>query len=145
MRAHLVIVPSEELVMAVLASTGQRIGFNDEEVLPLMELFLATGPAPAVDPTGRYLFRSTYRGEPARGWLEIRPRGDDYTATLSFPSGSSSAPVVDVQGRTVHLIVMWGSWMHLWLDFHEEGIGGRWEFGPWEESITEVRRLEAVF
>lgn len=140
-RAHLMIVPSAELVVAVLANTGQGIGFNDEEMLALTELFVEEGEISTFDPSGRYLFRSTWQGEPATGYVEIRRAGDDYVGTLSFPARSHPVPVVDVRGRTAHLIAVPGSWLHLWLDFGADEIRGRWAWGPFEESIAEVRRL----
>lgn len=144
-RAHLAIVPSEELVVAVLANTGQYVAFNDEEVLPLTELFLGGREEPRVDPTGRYLFQTRYDDQPTTGWLEIREEGGDFVGTLSFPAGVRPVPSIDVQGTSVHLIATKGSWMHLWLDFGGPEIQGRWTWGPFEERITTVRRLEDTF
>lgn len=145
-RAHLLIVPARDLVIAVLANTGQYIAFNDEEFLPLTELFLSDDDAPpTVDPTGRYVFRSTWGDEPTVGWLEIRRQGDDFTGTLSFPFRASPVPVIDVKGRTAHLIAVGGSWMQLWVEFGEDRIRGSWQWGPFEEPITEIRRAEDVF
>lgn len=141
-RAHLLIVPAERLVFAVLANTGQNIAFNDEELLALVELFAGPEESPTVDPSGRYLFRTEWQESTVTGWLEIHGQNGEYTGTISFPFRATPIPAVDVRGGSVHLIAVPGSWMHLWLDFNSGEITGRWAWGPLEEPLRDIRRVD---
>lgn len=141
-RAHLLIVPAERLVLAALANTGQHIAFNDEEALALAEIFVPSNDGPAVDPSGRYLFQTQWQESTVTGWLEIHGQNGEYTGTISFPFRASPVPAIDVRGDSVHLIAVPGSWMHLSLDFSSGEITGRWAWGPFEEPLREIRRVD---
>lgn len=130
-RAHLVILPQERIVLAVLANTGTRIGFNNGEAVWLAELFVTAWKADEQEArrewAGVYSFRSVEEEGTVPGRLTLYESGGFLRGLLTIGTRTTTVPAaVEVNG-TLELFAVPGSWRKLWLTPSENGYEGRWE------------------
>ena len=132
-RAHLVIYPDLDLVVAILANTGESIYFNDGEAREVSDLFARAvdprGPAPApLPPTdyGVWEIRGESPFVPADslvGELELyRPRGPqggELRVTLNGTERSFPVGLAERLGSSLRVITAGGT--HLQFVLHVEG------------------------
>lgn len=143
-RAHLVILPEDRLVVAILANTGTSIFFNDGEAVWVSELFAREGEGSdgtdTRDWTGVYTFRSvesslaqgadgnvrSVPGDTVPGRLALHEQGGLLRGSLTIGARSTPVPAaLEVDGTLVLFDVP--TWRKVRLVPTATGYRGRWE------------------
>ncbi|CAN5359147.1 hypothetical protein BH10BAC4_BH10BAC4_09780 [soil metagenome] len=139
-RSFILIYPKEQLVITILANTGNSIFFNKEEAIMVADLFL--NPK-GLDPTedeqknaiGQYSYSTYFDEDSINGKINISKINGKLSGTMTIPNRFFKdrvipVPVIRVNGDEINIVGVPGSWIFMSYQKNKKAIHGKWRFGP---------------